>query len=79
MKIISFITEQRVIGAILDSVQRDCTPSPAGSLHPPPLAGPAGEGVRAGRETAGKMALTARGVCRSSVARCKPMIDPERT
>jgi hypothetical protein len=46
MKIISFITEQRVIRAILDSVQRDCTPSPAGSLHPPPLARPAGDGVQ---------------------------------
>ncbi len=46
MKMISFITEQRVIRAILDSVQRDCTPSPAGSLHPPPLARPAGDGVQ---------------------------------
>ena len=46
MKIISFITEPRVIGAILDSVQQTGTPSPAGSLHPPPPAGPAGDGVQ---------------------------------
>lgn len=46
MKIISFITEQRVIRAILDSVRRSCTPSPAGSLHPPPPARPAGDGVQ---------------------------------
>jgi hypothetical protein len=46
MKIISFITEQRVIRAILDSVQRTGTPSPAGSLHPPPPARPAGNGLQ---------------------------------
>lgn len=46
MKIISFITEPRVIRAILDSVRRSCTPSPAGSLHPPPPARPAGDGVQ---------------------------------
>ncbi|HEY3053226.1 MAG TPA: hypothetical protein VGK04_07545 [Thermoanaerobaculia bacterium] len=36
MKIISFITEQRVIRAILESVRRTCTPSTAGSRHPRP-------------------------------------------
>jgi hypothetical protein len=46
MKIISFITEQRVIHAILDSVQRTGRPSPAGSLHPPPSVRPAGNGVQ---------------------------------
>ncbi len=45
MKIISFITEQRVIRAILESVRRACTPPPAGSFHPPPAARPAGGGV----------------------------------
>jgi hypothetical protein len=45
MKIISFITEQGVIRAILDSVRRTPTPSTAGSLHPPPAARPAVDGV----------------------------------
>ena len=45
MKIISFITEQRAIRAILDSVRRSGTPASAGSLHPPPAAGPAEAGV----------------------------------
>lgn len=46
MKFISFIAEPRVIRAILASVQPACTPSPAGSLHPPPPARPAGDGVQ---------------------------------
>ena len=46
MKIISFITEQGVIRAILDSVRRSGTPSTAGSLHPPPPARPAVDGVQ---------------------------------
>lgn len=46
MKIISFITQQPVIRAILDSVHPTGTPSPAGSLHPPPPARPAGDGVQ---------------------------------
>lgn len=46
MKIISLITEPRVIRAILASVPPACTPSPAGSLHPPPPVGPVGEGVQ---------------------------------
>lgn len=46
MKIISFITEGQTIRAVLESVRRNGTPSPAGSLHPPPAARPAGEGVR---------------------------------
>lgn len=45
MKIISFITEQGVIRAILDSVRRTPTPSTAGSLHPPPAARPTMDGV----------------------------------
>ena len=45
MKIISFITERRVIRAILDSVRRSGTPASAGSLHPPPAARPAEAGV----------------------------------
>ena len=36
----------RVIRAILASVQPACTPSPAGSLHPPPPVCPVGEGVQ---------------------------------
>jgi len=44
MKIIAFITEPRVIRAILDSVRR--TPSAAGSRHPPPPARPAADGVQ---------------------------------
>jgi len=44
MKIIAFITEPRVIRAILDSVRR--TPSTAGSRHPPPPARPAVDGVQ---------------------------------
>ncbi len=45
MKIISFITERQSIRAILESVRRNATASSAGSLHPPPTARPAGEGV----------------------------------
>lgn len=45
MKIISFITKQGVIRAILDSVRRTPAPSTAGSLHPPPAARPAMDGV----------------------------------
>jgi hypothetical protein len=45
MKIIAFITEGRVIRAILDSV-RGRTPSTAGSRHPPPSARPAVDGVQ---------------------------------
>ena len=44
MKIIAFITEPRVIRAILDSVPGR-TPSTAGSRHPPPAARPAAQGV----------------------------------
>ncbi len=45
MKIISFITERQTIRAILESVRCSATPSPAGSLHPPPTTRPAGEGA----------------------------------
>ncbi len=45
MKIIAFVTEPRVVRAILDSVRRECTPSVAGSRHPPP-ARPAADGVQ---------------------------------
>jgi len=44
MKIIAFITEARVIRAILDSVRRSCPPSAAGSRHPPPHARQAADG-----------------------------------
>jgi hypothetical protein len=44
MKIISFITEPRVIRAILDSVRRSATSSAVGSRHPPPPARPAADG-----------------------------------
>jgi len=44
MKIIAFITEARVIRAILDSVRRNCPPSAAGSRHPPPHARQAADG-----------------------------------
>ncbi|HEY3052103.1 MAG TPA: transposase [Thermoanaerobaculia bacterium] len=44
MKIIAFITEPRVVHAILDSL-RGRTPSTAGSRHPPPPARPAADGV----------------------------------
>jgi len=46
MKIISLITEGQTIRAILASVRRDATASPAGSFHPPPATRPAGEGMR---------------------------------
>jgi hypothetical protein len=46
MKIIAFITEPRVIRAILDSARRTGTPSVAGSRHPPPPARPAADGVQ---------------------------------
>ena len=46
MKIIAFITEPRVIRAILDSVRRTGTPSAARSRHPPPPARPAADGVQ---------------------------------
>ena len=45
MKIIAFITEPRVIRAMLDSVRPSGTPSTAGSRHPPPPARPAADGV----------------------------------
>jgi len=44
MKIIAFITEPRVIRAILDSVPAR-TPSTAGSRHPPPSTRPTVDGV----------------------------------
>jgi hypothetical protein len=44
MKIIAFITEPRVIRAILDSLRR--TLSTAGSRHPPPPARPAVDSVQ---------------------------------
>jgi len=46
MKIIAFITEPRVIRAILDSVRRSGAPSAAGSPHPPPPARPAADGAQ---------------------------------
>lgn len=46
MKIIAFITEPRVIRAILDSVRRSCVPDAAGSRHPPPPARPAASGTK---------------------------------